>query len=109
MYFVLAQNAAQKPPMSAHFIFIGLIFLIFYLLIIKPQKQKQREHQKMIDAVKKNDEVITIGGIHGTIVGTKDKTVVLRVADNVKIELQKSAIAGFKKDKPEAAIEEQGQ
>ena len=60
----------------------------------------------MIAALEKNSEVITIGGIHGTLVHIKDGSVVLRIADNVKIEVQKSAIAGLKKNKPEAGIEE---
>ncbi len=104
MYLFLAQ-AAQKPPMSAHFVFIGLIFLIFYLLIIKPQKQKQSEHKKMAQSLKKNDEIITMGGIHGTVLNVKDKIVVLRIADNVKIEIQTNAIAGLRKSKPEVSSE----
>lgn len=104
MYLFLAQ-AAQRPPMTANLIFIGLIFLIFYFLIIKPQKQKQADHQKMVQSVKKNDEVITIGGIHGTIINVKDTSVVLRIAENVKIEIQKNAIAGSKKSKPEVSKE----
>ena len=99
MYLFFAQ--AGQPPMSTHFIFIGLIFVIFYLLIIKPQKKKQLDHQKIMQALKKNDEVITIGGIHGTIVNVKDKSLVLRIADNIKIEIQKSAIAGLKKSQVE--------
>ncbi len=107
MFIVLAQ-VAQKPPLTAHFIFIGLIILIFYLFVVKPQKQKQLELQKMIQSLKKNDEVITIGGIHGTVVGVKDRSIILRVADNVRIEVQKSAIAGLKKDKPDVSKEEMG-
>ena len=104
MYLFLAQaQAAQRPPMATHLVFIGLIFLIFYLLIIKPQKQKQLQHQKMMQSLKKNDEVITIGGIYGTIINVKDKSVVLRIADNIKLEVQRSAIAGLRKDKPEVS------
>jgi len=80
-------------------------FLIMYFLIIKPQKQKQQEHQKMIGSLKKNDEIITIGGIHGTVLNAKDKSVVLRISDNVKIEIQKNAVAGLKKDKPDVSGE----
>lgn len=104
MYLFLAQ-AAQKPPMTANFVFIGLIFAIFYFLIIRPQKQKQVEHQKMVRSLKKNDEVITIGGIHGTVINVKDNSVILRIADNMKIEVQKNAIAGLKKSKPEISGE----
>ena len=103
MYPVFAQ--AAQPPITTHFVFIGLIILIFYFLIIKPQKQKQIEHQKMMQSIKKNDEIITIGGIHGTVSNVKDKSIVLRVSDNVKIEVQKNAIAGLKKNKPEVTEE----
>ena len=104
MYLFFAQ-VAQRPPMTANLILIILIFIIFYFLIIKPQKQKQIEHQKMTQSLKKNDEVITIGGIHGTVINVKDDTVILRIADNVKIEIQKNAIAGLKKSKPEVSEE----
>ena len=74
-----------------------LMFVIFYFLLIRPQQKKQKEHQKMLSEIKKNDDVITTGGIHGTIVNVKDKTFTLRVDDNVKIEISKSAVAGVKR------------
>jgi preprotein translocase subunit YajC len=76
---------------------IVLIFVIFYFLLIRPQKKAQEEHKKMIAALKKNDEVVTSGGIHGIIVNVKDSTVMLRVDDNVKIEVQKNSISVIKK------------
>ncbi len=69
------------------------IFVIFYFLLIRPQKTKEKEHQKMLGNLNKNDEVITTGGIHGTIVNVKEKTVTLRVDENVKIEVDKNCIA----------------
>lgn len=74
-----------------------LIFVIFYLLLIRPQRAKEKEHQKVLANLNKNDEVVTTGGIHGTIVNVKDKTVVLRVDDNVKMEIEKNCIAYLKK------------
>lgn len=74
-----------------------LMFVIFYFLLIRPQHKKQKEHEKMVSELKKNDEVITTGGIHGTVVNVKDKTFILRVDDNVRIEVSKSAITGVKK------------
>lgn len=70
-----------------------LIFVIFYFLLIRPQKAKDKEHKKMLAQLNKNDEVVTSSGIHGTIINVKDKTVVLRIDDNVKIELEKNCIA----------------
>ena len=76
---------------------IILIFVIFYFLLIKPQKKQQDEHKKMVSGLKKNDEVITAGGIHGTIVNVKDNSVTLKVDDNVKVEVQKHSIATMKR------------
>jgi len=78
---------------------IILIFVIFYFLLIKPQKKAQQEHRNMLTQLKKNDEVVTSGGIHGTIVNVKDNSVVLKIDDNVKIEVQKSAIGTLKKSR----------
>ena len=75
------------------FIPMILIFVIFYMLVFRPQKKEQKEKQKMRGSLKKNDQAVTAGGIHGTIVLTKEKTVVLRVDDNVKIEFDREAIA----------------
>ena len=76
---------------------LALIFIIFYFLLIRPQKQKEKEHQKMLTGINKNDEVVTLGGIHGTIVNVKDKTVTLRIDDNVNMEIEKSSVAYIKK------------
>jgi len=74
-----------------------LIFVIFYFLLIRPQKTKEKEHQKMLSSLSKNDEVVTSSGIHGTIINVKDKSVILRIDDNVKIEIEKNCIAYVKK------------
>ena len=63
----------------------------------RPQKKAQEDHKKMIAALKKNDEVVTSGGIHGVIVNVKEATVMLKVDDNVKIEVQKASIGVVKK------------
>jgi preprotein translocase subunit YajC len=79
-----------------------LIFVIFYFLLIRPQQTKEKEHQKMLKNLNKNDEVVTSSGIHGTIVNVKDKSIILRIDDNVKIELEKNCVAYVKKQ-PEAS------
>ena len=77
-----------------------LIIAIFYFFIIRPQNKKQKETQKMIDALKKGDKVVTIGGIHGVVASTKEKTVIVKVDDNTKIEFSRSAISGVEMEKP---------
>jgi len=83
----------QTPSPILSILPIIFIFLIFYFLVIIPQKKQQKQHKDMIDNLKKNDEVVTVGGVHGVIVNVKDKTFVLRVDDNVKVEVDKSAIS----------------
>ena len=78
---------------------IIFIFAIFYFLLIRPQQKKQKEHGKMIQELKKNDEVVTNGGVHGTIVNVKDTTFVLKIDENVKVEINKTAIAYLKKSR----------
>jgi len=83
------------------FVTLILIFIIFYLLLILPQQKRQKQHKKMIEALKKGDEVVTMGGIHGVIVQMGEQTVVLRIdkEKDVKVTLNKNAIAGVKKEK----------
>ncbi len=80
---------------------IGLIFVIFYFFMIRPQNKKQKETEKMIAALKKGDKVVTIGGIHGVVSSTKEQTVIVKVDDNTKLEFLRSAIATVVTDKAE--------
>ncbi|MDD5154874.1 MAG: preprotein translocase subunit YajC [Candidatus Omnitrophica bacterium] len=89
----------QAPTVNPllNFLPLILIFIVFYFLLIRPQKAKEKEHQNMLTKLAKNDEVVTTGGIHGVIVNVKDKSLTLRVDDNVKIEVEKNCIAYVKK------------
>lgn len=115
MYSVTLLQAAATPQgsMLGMFLPLALIFVIFYIFIIRPQNKKQKETQKMIDALKKGDKIVTIGGIHGTISSTKEQTVIVKVDENTKIEFSRSAIASVITDKAEtasgAASEEKGE
>lgn len=88
-------GSAQSPLISL--MPIIFIFIIFYFLLIRPQKKAQDDHKKMIAALKKNDEIVTSGGIHGTIVNVKEAVVTLKVDDNVKVDVEKSCIARVKR------------
>ena len=74
-----------------------LIFGIFYLILIRPQQKKMRKHQNMLNNLSKGDDVVTEGGIHGTVIGLKENIVVLRIArvreEDVKIEVSRARIA----------------
>lgn len=69
-----------------------MMFLIFYFILIRPQQKKQREQRKMIDNLKDGDNVVTTGGIHGTIRKLKDNVVTLQIADNVRIKIDRQFI-----------------
>jgi len=71
----------------------GLIIVVFYFLVIRPQNKKKKDAQKMLEAMKKGDRVVTIGGLFGTIDSVKENQIVLKVDDNVKLLFQKSAIS----------------
>ena len=85
------------PNPLAGFIPILLIFAIFYFILIRPQQKQQQKHQEMISKLTKNDEVVTNGGIHGTVVNVDEQAVTLRVDDNTRIKFQKNVISYVKK------------
>ena len=72
---------------------ILMIFLVMYFLLIRPQVKQQKELSRLQSELKKNDEVVTMGGIHGIVVNVKDGVVTLRVDDNVRVDVDKSAIS----------------
>jgi preprotein translocase subunit YajC len=80
----------------------GLVFVIFYFLIIRPQNKKKKDAAELLKALKKGDRVVTIGGIHGTIQSLKDDNVVLKIDSNTKITMSRSAISNVveKKSRP---------
>lgn len=93
------EQQAVNPLVS--FFPVILMFVIFYFLLIRPQQQQRKQHGEMLKGLAKNDEVVTNGGIHGTIINVKDTTVILRVDDNVKLEVEKHSIAYIKKKRGE--------
>lgn len=91
---ILAASAMTNPMMS-QIVFIGIIFVIFYLLIFMPMRKRQKKTEEMITAIKNGDRVITSSGIYGVVAGVKEKTFIIKIADQVKIEVAKNAIAGL--------------
>lgn len=86
---------AASPDALLQFAPILIVGVIFYLLIFMPMRKRQKKVEAMIAAIKNGDKVITSSGIYGVVAGLKDKTVILKIADQVKIEIAKSAIAGL--------------
>ena len=87
-----AGNAAPPAAGLASFVPLILIFVVFYFLLIRPQQKKAKEHQQMLDSLRKGDEVITQGGIYGKITGLTDTVVTLEVADGVRIKVNRGHI-----------------
>jgi preprotein translocase subunit YajC len=94
-----AQTPAAPPtgpggsPMWLGNLFLIVSFmLIFYFLLLRPQQKRQKQAQKMLESLKKGDRVITTGGIHGTILAVKDDVVTIKIDDNVKVDVSKSAV-----------------
>ncbi|MBF7083523.1 preprotein translocase subunit YajC [Desulfallas sp. Bu1-1] len=74
-------------------LYIVGLFALLWFLMIRPQQQRQKKHAEMVRGLKVNDRVITIGGIYGTIIKVKEDTLILKVADNVRIEILKNAVS----------------
>lgn len=99
LLILLAQAPAGAPPQggSHTLIFMVLMFVMMYFLLIRPQRQRQKEHERLVANVKVGDHVAMNGGEHGIITSIKERTLMLKVADNVKIEYDRSAIAAVTK------------
>jgi len=103
MFFQFLAQAQQGAPASGpaggigFFVPFIFIFIIMYFLLFRPQKKRQQEQQRLVAALKTGDRVVTNAGIHGLIANVKETTVMLKVADNVKIEVEKSAVANVLK------------
>jgi len=93
----------QGPPAWTNLIFFALILAMVYFLMIRPQVQQKKKTEETIKSAKTGDKVVTSSGIHGVITNVKDTTVIVRVADNVKLEIEKSHIE--KITRPEAESE----
>jgi len=98
-----ASSSGTQGSMLTTFVTFGAIILIFYFLIIRPQKKRDKEAKDMLAAMKKGDKIVTIGGIRGTVAVVKESTVVVKVDDNTRIEFTKNAIAQILDAKPAPA------
>jgi preprotein translocase subunit YajC len=94
-HFLLAQQGGTSGGMAASFLPIILIIGIFYLLIYRPMRRRQKALETMIAGLKNGDKVITSGGVYGTVAGIRDHSVLLKVADQVKIEVAKASISSL--------------
>ena len=91
-------GGSDGGSMMGNIFFILAIFAVMYFLMIRPQQKQRREREAMLGALKKGDKVVVGGGIHGSIVGIDDKTLLVQIADNVKVKIDRSAVATVLKE-----------
>lgn len=105
---ILAQAApvaegAPPPNVLMQMFPLILIFVLFYFVLIRPQQKRQKEHQKLVSALKTGDRVVTNSGIHGTITNVKEQTVMVKIAENVKVEFDRGSITAVAKSEAPAS------
>ena len=91
------EAAEQGGSPYSGLIMIALIFVVFWLFFIRPQNKRQKEEQKFRESLEKGDKVVTVGGIHGKVEEVKETTVMVSIDNNVKIEVEKSALVASPK------------
>ena len=97
-FFAQAGGASSQGGLfGSPLVFMALMFVMMYFVLIRPQRQRQKEQEKMISSVKVGDHIIMNGGEHGIITSVKEKTIMVKLADNVKVEYERSAIASVSK------------
>ena len=109
MWDVAYAQAGGGPSTFISMLPLVLIFAVFYFLLIRPQQRKAREHRNMLAQLKRNDEVMTTGGVFGKVLTLTESELTLEVAPNVKIRVSRSHIAQlFRGEKAAAAKEVKG-
>jgi preprotein translocase subunit YajC len=108
---LISTSGQQAAPQGQSNLLFGLlpfilVFVIFYLLIILPQRKKQKQHQHLVENLKPGDRIITNGGIFGTVMDVHPDRIELKIASNVKIDILKSAVAIIISDKEKAESRE---
>jgi preprotein translocase subunit YajC len=93
LLILLQATGAGEPNAFMQFLPLVLILVVFYFFFIRPQQKRAKEQKKFREALQKGQKVVTIGGIHGKIAEVKETTVVLDIGNNMKITVEKSAVA----------------
>jgi len=88
-----APGGASGNAVLTQVVFFAAIFAVFYFLLIRPQQTQRRERERLLSSIKRGDRVVTTGGLHGTVTGLDEATVALRIADQVKVTVDRAAVA----------------
>ena len=92
-------SGAGPAPLLHLLVMFGLMFFIFYVLVFRPQAKARREHEQMVKNLKKHDEVVTTGGLFGAVMNVKADAITLKIDENVRVEVEPSAIVRLVKPK----------
>ncbi|HLB34707.1 MAG TPA: preprotein translocase subunit YajC [Chthoniobacterales bacterium] len=101
LFLAQATSSASAPAVANPMMqLVPLLFIgvIFYFLLIRPQQKQRKNHQKLVESIKTGDKVITSSGIHGIIANVKERTVMLKIAENVKIEIDRAAVTAVERN-----------
>lgn len=93
LFAMAPQGGEGGGSMVSTLIMFGAIFAIFYFMIIRPQQKRQKEKDRMMNELKKGDKIVTSGGIHGTVAGLEEKTLLIDLGNNVKVTIERNSVA----------------
>ena len=95
--FATPSQPGAAPPTWTSFVPIVAMVAVFYFLLIRPMQKRQKDHARMLDTLKPGDKVVCAGGLHATVVGVTDSTVQVRIADQVRVDVEKSSVTAVKR------------
>ena len=101
--YAMAGGAEQQAGGSGMegIVMLVIMFAIFYLLLIRPQQKRAKQHKELVNSLKAGDQVVTAGGIHGKVAAVEETLVTLEIASNVKVKVNRSSVVGTKTDQLE--------
>lgn len=91
----IAQAQPAGPALWSNLALMGVLFAIFWFVLIRPMRKRQKEHEDMLEKIQRGDKVVTNGGLYGEVAALDKTTIHLKIADNVRVKVAKSAIAGL--------------
>jgi len=90
--FFAQSPGAEAPPIWVNLMPFIILLVMFYFLLIRPQQKKMKEHRAMVDALKSGDKIVAAGGIHGVVTNIKENIITMRVAEQVKIDVDRNSV-----------------
>lgn len=95
-FFLIGAPPGSEGSALTPFIFMAAIFAVFYFLLIRPQKKKEQDRKKMIEELKKGDNIVTVGGLYGKVVQVDDTSILAQVDEGTKVRIDKNAISALR-------------